>query len=132
MRIHFLVATIVTLLSLCEVAQAEIFASGPVYGGQSGPIGGGISCRIFNYGLSTVSISQRQIFTNTNIAVALTSDTCNVALAPNRYCAFTASIAGNLAYSCRLVASGTDPKLSGAAEVSSPSSVILNTLPIQK
>ncbi|MBK8816788.1 MAG: hypothetical protein IPN42_15345 [Methylococcaceae bacterium] len=64
-----------------------------------------------------MSINQRQIITNTNATMTLSSDTCNVVLAPNKYCAFVAASAGNLAYTCRVVGTGADPKLTGVAEI---------------
>ena len=136
MSIRVIVATLATLVGLSGTAQAEIFGAGPVYGGP-GSVGGRINCRLFNYGVFSVTITSAQIFTNTNVLVTPISNTCttsstNPALAPGRYCAVTAQIAGNLAYSCRIVASGTETKLSGVAEVQAPNFSVLNALPLQK
>ena len=134
MHSRVIVVAFVILIGLGGVAQAEMFGGGPVYGGTAS-IGGQITCRIFNYGVSSVSISTRQIWNNTNPVAPepLVGDTCNVVLAPTKYCAFTANIPGNLAYSCRVIATGIDVKLSGVAEVKNPaSSVILNSVPIGK
>ncbi len=131
MNVRLTLAVLATLIGLSGAAQADMLGGGPVYGGPTSA-GGQITCRIFNYGLSSVFISTRQIFTNTNVSIVPTSDTCNVALQPTKYCAFTATIPGNLAFSCRVVATGTDVKLSGVAEVKNSSSTILNSVPLSK
>lgn len=133
MNTRLIVTSFIILFGFHETAQSEIYAAGPTYGGNvAGLIGGTVTCRVFNYGLSSVSISQRQIWTNTYVLVAPASDTCNVALPPNKYCAFGATIAGNFAYSCRLVAAGVDAKLSGVAEIMSSSGAIMNSQALQK
>lgn len=130
-RLTFAVLT--TLIGLCGAAQADILAAGPAYGGN---FGGNVTCRIFNFGTSTVSITTRQIWANTNVLIAPASDTCNVALLPLKYCAFTAPSAGNLAYSCRVVAvAGAYDKnvnISGVAEIQLSNGTISTTLPLQK
>ncbi len=125
MNIRLTQVALAGLIGLSGVAHADLLAGGPVYGGP-GSAGGQITCRIFNYGVTAVSISTRQIWSNTNVAMPFVSDTCNVALQPAQYCAFTANIPGNLAFSCRLVATGTDVKLSGVAEVKNSASTILS------
>lgn len=133
MHTRLIIASLIILSGFHETARSEIYAAGPTYGGNvAGLIGGTVTCRVFNYGLSNVTISQRQIWTNTNALVAPTTDTCNVALPPNKYCAFGASITGNLAYSCRLVAAGVDAKLSGVTEIMSSSGAIMNSQALQK
>ena len=131
MNIQLTKAVLASLIGLSGIAQADILGGGPVYGGPAS-VGGQITCRIFNYGLSSVKITTRQIWNNTNAAETLVSDMCNAALQPTKYCAFTASIGGNLAFSCRVVATGNDVKISGVAEVKNSSSAILNTVPLQK
>ncbi|WP_133717204.1 MULTISPECIES: hypothetical protein [Methylocaldum] len=131
MNVRLTFAALAALIGFCGTAQAEIFAGGPAYGGP-GSVGGNISCRIFNYGLSPVTITQRQIFTNTNETVAPSSDTCDAELQPATYCAFVAPIQGNLAYSCWLTATGTDTRLSGVAEIQASDFSVLNAVPIQK
>ena len=121
-------AFVASLIALAGTAQAEVLASGPVYGGN--PSGGTAICRIFNAGLTSVSIPIRQIWTNTNVALTLGADTCNVALGPNKYCAFQAGIPGNLAVTCRLTAAGTDVNVRGIAEVQSSGGAVLDGQPI--
>jgi hypothetical protein len=124
-------AVLAILIGLCGTAQADILAAGPAYGGPSS-VGGSITCRIFNFGAFSTSITVRQIWTNTGVSVAPTFDTCTVALAVGQTCSYGAPITGNLAYSCRLIAQGISPSLSGVAEVQNSSHAVLNTLPLQK
>lgn len=129
MRFRLAFSTAATLIGLCGAAHADVVSGGPVYGGPAS-VGGQITCRFFNAGVFSVTLPLRQIWTNTNLLVAPVADSCNVALAPARYCAFTANIAGNLAYSCRAYVSGIDNNVSGVAEVKNPASAILNSVPI--
>ena len=131
MNIRLTQVALAGLIGLSGAAQADMLGGGPVYGGPAS-VGGQITCRIFNYGLSPVTITTRQIWNNTNSLQSLVSDTCNVVLQPARYCAFTASIVGNFAFSCRVVATGTDVKLSGVAEVKNSSSTVLSSVPLYK
>lgn len=135
MYVRLTFAVLATLIGLCGAAQADILAAGPAYGGFSS-IGGSITCRIFNFGTSTVSISARQIFTNTNVSITPTADTCNVSLAPTRTCAYSASPTSNLAYSCRVVAvAGAYDKLvniSGVIEIQTSGHEVVTTVPLSK
>ena len=124
-------AVLATLIGLCGAAQAEILGAGPAYGG-SPSVGGRVACRIFNFGTTPVSITTRQIFTNTNVSIVPATDTCNVALGVAQYCAFEAPITGNFAYSCRVVAQGTTTNISGVAEIKLLNGTISTTLPLQK
>jgi hypothetical protein len=131
MNIRLTQVVLASLLGFSGVAQAEFLGGGPVYGGTAS-VGGAITCRIFNYGAFSVTVTTRQIWSNTNAIQPLVADSCNVAVPPGGYCAFQAAITGNLAFSCRLVATGTDVKLSGVAEVKNANNTILNSLPLQK
>ena len=133
MNIRFTQVALAGLIGLSGIAQADMLGGGPVYGGPAS-VGGQITCRIFNYGLSSATITARQIWNNTNPSSpeTLVADSCNVALQPTKYCAFTAFIPGNLAFSCRVIAIGQDVKLSGVAEVKDASSTILNSVPLEK
>jgi hypothetical protein len=113
-RITF--AALVLLISVNESAQAEIYSGGPVYGGSGAP-GGAIVCKVFNAGLTAVSISTRQIFDSTNASVTPTIDTCNVPLAANHYCQYGKTGTVNVAYSCRMIITGIDPNVSALAEI---------------
>jgi hypothetical protein len=79
-----------------------------------------------------MSITARQIWTNTNASVTPTSDTCNVPLASNQTCAYTLSPTSNLAYSCRVFAIGNDGNLSGIVEIQNSSHAVLVTTPLHK
>ena len=121
-------AFVASLIALAGTAQAEVLASGPVYGGN--PSGGTAICRIFNAGLTNVSIPSRAIITNTDVSLTLTGDTCNVPIGPSKNCVFLAAIPGNLAISCRLAAAGIDVRLRGRAEVQSSGGAVLVGQPI--
>jgi len=122
---------VLATIGLCGTAEAEILAAGPVYGGPAS-VGGTFTCRIFNFGAFSVVVTNRQIWSNTGVSVAPTSDTCNVALAVGKSCAYSAPIAGNLAYSCRVIVQGIEPEVSGVAEVQAPNNSILNALPLHR
>jgi hypothetical protein len=123
--------TLTALIGLGGVAQADIHAAGPVYGGPAS-VGGAISCRVFNFGTAPVSITTRSIFDNTNANITPTFDTCGTPLAVGQYCAYAAPITGNLAYSCRMIDQSTSSSLSGAAEITGPGAVFISVLPLQK
>jgi hypothetical protein len=132
MNVRLIPVALVALLCFNGIAQADILASGPTFGGIATFGGGNVTCRIFNYGLTPVSITARQIFINTGTAVTPTSDTCNVALGSTKYCAFGAPITGNFAYSCRILVTGTDTRVSGVAELTDTGNAIVNAMPMQK
>jgi hypothetical protein len=122
---------VLATIGLCETAQAEMFAAGPVYGGPAS-VGGTFTCRLFNFGAFSVTVTNRQIWDNTGVAVAPTADTCNVALVVGKTCAYSTPIAGNLAYSCRAIVQGIQPEVSGVGEVQAPNHSILNALPLHR
>lgn len=117
MSVRLSLATLIALSAFAVPTQADILASAPLYGGGLDSPGSVITCRIFNAGSSSATISQRQIRTNTNALMGNSADSCNVVLGPLKYCAFTANSPGNLAFTCRIVASGTNLKLRGVAEM---------------
>lgn len=129
MRLRVAFASAITFAGLCGVAQADIIAGGPVYGGPAGT-GGQVVCRLFNAGFLGVTVASRQIFSNTNVLMPLASDSCTAGLPPNRYCAFAANITGNLAFSCKAVILGTDVNVRGVAEIKNSSSAVLNAVPM--
>ncbi len=130
MTIRLAVLALATVFSLGGSAQAEILASAPVYG-ASPSFGGFVVCRIFNAGLANATLTQRQIINDLNASVPLNSDSCGAVLAPLKYCAYIATVAGNRAHSCRLVATGVDTNIRGVAEVNAPGGGVLNSLPMQ-
>jgi len=132
---RILLTALITLTSFAGVAHADLFAAGPVYGGNIGDFKNGgarITCRVFNAGLTTATINLTQIWTNTGSLVVPTSNTCTGSLGVAQYCAFTAPVTGNFAYSCRVNANGFDANLRGVAEIMGASGIILNALPLQK
>jgi hypothetical protein len=119
-----------TLICLGGAAQAADFGGGPAYGGRNS-VGGSVTCRVFNFGTTAVSISFRQIFDNTGAMVTLTSDSCNVSLGPTKSCSYSAPISGNLAFSCRLRTVGTGTGISGLIEIQSVGNTVLTTVPLR-
>ena len=139
MAARILFAALFTMLTFVEVAHADTFAAGPVYGGTPSfsPLAGAVTVRVFNAGSTPVTFDLTQIFTNTNFSIALSSNTCltggpNPPLGPNQYCAFTGPILGNFAFSCRLNALGSETDLRGVCEVKSSNNVILSVEPLEK
>ena len=130
MKTRVTIASVMVIVGLTTVAHAEILAGGPAYGGGAS-VGGNVVCRLFNAGLSVAIVSFRQIYDNTGAATALSSDTCNVALAPTRSCAFAAAIGGNLAFSCRAGVYGQDEKFTGVVEIQNSSNAVLTVVPMR-
>jgi hypothetical protein len=119
------------LICLGTVASAETLSGGPVYGGPSSA-GGTVTCRVFNAGSGSLSLTTRQIFTNTGTAVTLSSDSCGVGIPPTQTCAYSAPITGNFAYSCRMFETSVDGNIRGVAEILSSGGVILNAVPLTR
>ena len=110
-------------------ALAEIYAAGPVYGGN--PTGGIVTCRVLNTGTTGVNIALRQIITNTNVVVAPTADNCNAGLTPLKTCAYSVPVGGNLALACRIVVTGANPQVSGSIDVQNPVGTVRVVEPLQ-
>ena len=110
-----LAMTTIAMLAIGGSARADIWSAGPAYPGTPAGL---VTCRIFNAGLNAVTVAVRQLFINTSAApIALSSDTCGPAVPPQGYCAFSAVVTGNFAYSCRVIANGIDNNISGAIDV---------------
>jgi len=124
---RLLAVSLFALMSYGAVAQAAEFGAGPAYGGTSS-VGGTVTCRIFNFGAFTATVTVRQIWDNNGANVPLAGDTCGAGLGSGKTCAFSAPIGGNLAYSCRAYALGNDTNLSGDVEIQNSSHAILNSL----
>jgi hypothetical protein len=129
MYVRLVVTTLAILIGLGGAAYADIYAAGPAYGAN--PTGGVATCRVLNVGTTSVSITLRQITTNTNVSLPLSGDTCNVSVLPGNNCAFTAPVGGNFALSCRLFVSGPDPQISGTLDVQNPVGVVRVVVPMQ-
>ena len=122
-KIRSCVIALASLISLAGTSEAKILASGPLYVTNGG--GGALFvCRVFNAGLANVAFTSRQIISSSNTSLALSVDSCNVALAPGKYCQFYGTIVGNNAHSCRAVAIGTDTDIRGTAQAVSGSTVL--------
>jgi hypothetical protein len=124
-----LTLTTIAMLTIGGSAKADIWSAGPAYPGTPAGL---VTCRIFNAGLAAVGVTSRQIFINTSATpVALSSDTCAAAVPPQGYCAFSAVVTGNFAFSCRVITNGNDNNISGAIDVRT-SSGIPAILPLHK
>jgi hypothetical protein len=124
-----LTVTTIAMLTIGGSAKADIWSAGPTYPGVPAGLA---TCRIFNAGFAFVSVTARQIFINTSATpVALSSDTCAAAVPPQGYCAFSAAVTGNFAYSCRVITNGNDNNISGAIDVRT-SSGFVGILPLHK
>jgi hypothetical protein len=129
MYVRRVVTTLALLTGLGGTAHADIYAAGPAYGAN--PSGGFATCRVINVGTTSVNITLRQIITNTNTILPLSADSCNVAVTPGNNCAFIAPVGGNVALSCRLFVSGTDPQISGTLDVQNPIGTVRVVVPMQ-
>ena len=130
MKTRVTLASVMVIVGLTTAAHADIISGGPAYGGPAS-IGGAMTCRLFNAGLSSATVSFRQIYDNTGAAVALSGDSCNVTLAPTKSCAFAAAIGGNLAFSCRAGISGNDENVSGVVEIQNSGGGVLTVVPMR-
>lgn len=130
MHLRRTLASLAILACFGGIAQAKIISGGPVYAGPSSA-GGQITCRLFNAGTGLATVTSRQIFTNTNVPIALTSDGCGAGLGPSQYCAFTGFISGNFAFSCRANVVGTGSIVKGSVEAATPGFGSIQALPVQ-
>ena len=129
MRVRLVFVTLAMLIGFGGAARADIYGAGPAYGAN--PTGGFATCRVINVGISPVSVTVRQLITNTNAVLALSSDTCNVGLGAGGNCAYTAPVGGNFALSCRLFVTGNDPQISGTLDVQNPLGTVRVVVPMQ-
>lgn len=124
-----MVFTTAILAGFGGMAYADIYGAGPAYGAN--PTGGIATCRVLNVGNTPVNVTVRQIITNTNVILPLSSDTCSGGLGAGNNCAFTAPVGGNFALACRLAVSGNDPQISGTLDVQNPIGVVRVVVPMQ-
>ncbi len=129
MSIRLMLSSFAVLVGMGSVAHADIYAAGPLYGGD--PTGGAAVCRIINVGTVAVNITLRQIITNTNVVLANATDTCGAALAAGANCAYSANVAGNFALSCRAFVQGNDPQISGSMDIQRPVGTVRAQTPMQ-
>src|SRR4030095_3440945 len=86
---------------LAGTAQAEILASGPVYGGASQVR---VACQVFNAGSTPITFVSTEIFdqlTPGGGPITLDFSNCVGSLAPTDICTFQGP-ASNQAYSCKV------------------------------
>lgn len=123
--------TVAVLIGLGTVASADTLAGGPVYGGASS-VGGTVTCRVFNAGQGSLSLTTREIVNNAGGVVTLSFDTCNVGISPAQSCEYGGPITGNFAFSCHMFETGVDGIVTGVVEIQSSGGTVLNTVPLKK
>jgi hypothetical protein len=121
---------IAALIALGGVAQADILSGGPLYAGSPAELNGFVNCRLFNAGVYGVTVTNRQIFDNTGASVVLFTDSCSPVVTAGKYCAYTAKITGNFAFSCRAVTNGIDNNVSGVIEIDNSANQPLFVIPL--
>lgn len=126
---RFAVGALAVLISLCQAGQAEVIVGGPLYGGVNSQ-GGTITCRIFNFSATAVTLTQRRLYSNAGTVLVPTSDDCGAALQPLKSCSFSRNIYANWAFSCRAAYPGTTPRLSGVVEIER-NFAIIDVMPMQ-
>ena len=129
MHSRLALAAFAVLMGMSSAARADIYAAGPAYGAN--PTNGVATCRVINVGVTGVNIPLRQIITNTNAALAVNFDNCNVGLGPGQNCEYRAPVPGNFALSCRLFVTGNDPQISGTLDVQNPFGTVRVVVPLQ-
>ena len=132
MNRHLNLAAAALLIALGGAAKADILTAGPVYAGTA-QSGGRVFCWLFNTGTGDVTIPTRQIFNSLKDSVALVGDTCGVSLASGRSCGYFAN-AGTGTYTCRAIAEGVEPMVSGTLQIYTAASTdqLLVTVPMSK
>ena len=120
------------LIALGGAARADILTAGPVYAGTA-QSGGRVFCWLFNTGTGAVTIPTRQIFNNLKDSVKLAGDTCGSPLESGRSCGYFAN-AGTGTYTCRAIAEGVEPMVSGTLQIYTAASTdqLLLTVPMSK
>jgi hypothetical protein len=101
MKLPRVLTGIILVCGLAGTAQADILASGPVYGGASQIR---VACQVFNAGSIPITFVSTEIFdqlTPGGGPVTLDFSNCVGSLAPNDICTFQAP-AGNQAYGCKV------------------------------
>jgi hypothetical protein len=101
MKMPRVLTGIILACGLAGTAQADILASGPVYGGASQIR---VACQVFNAGSIPITFVSTEIFdqlTPGGGPVTLDFSDCVGSLAPNDICTFQAP-AGNQAYGCKV------------------------------
>jgi hypothetical protein len=127
------IAAAIALIALGGTARAAILTAGPAYGGP-GLVNMRVDCRLFNTGTTEVTISSREIWSNST-PVGQLRNTCAGALAPGKSCVFFLEIQGPTTgdrtdYTCRAVTNGIDNNVSGTIQIYTKQ--VLATMPMRK
>jgi hypothetical protein len=110
---------------LAGTAQADIFASGPVYGGPSQVR---VACQVFNAGSTPITFVSTEIFdqlTPGGGPITLDFSNCVGSLAPNDICTFQAPT-NDQAYGCKVNILEEKTDVRGTMAALGPSNALLS------
>jgi hypothetical protein len=126
------IAAAAMLIALGRTAEADILTAGPAYAGP-GQLNGRVFCWLFNTGTTSVTISNREIWSSIKLpaSIALSGDSCKPVLAPGRSCQFFAGT-GTGTYTCRAITNGVENDIVGTMQMYNSSDVLLVTIPMAK
>ncbi len=118
---------VLAILAGASTAQAQTFATGPIYGGPTQTTG---ICTLYNAGTVSVSLASADIRDqNGNVPTATTG--CPVTLVPGAACRITLALpATGLAYACE-AAAGAPSSLRGSFSLENSTGVVLNSQPLR-
>jgi hypothetical protein len=113
-------------LANIEAAQAQVVASGPLFGGPSEAI---VQCYIANVSASSVGLSNAQIIDEDNTPESITNNNCPGTLPAGDVCRFNSKIAStNLGHYCSInTVTTTAGQVRGRIEVRTSTNKVLTT-----
>jgi hypothetical protein len=125
MRMPRVLTGIILACGVAGTAQADILASGPVYGG-AGQVR--VACQVFNAGSAPITFLSTEIFdqlTPGGGPITLDFSNCVGLLAPNDICTFQAP-ANNQAYGCKVNILEVKTDVRGTMAALGPSNALLS------
>jgi hypothetical protein len=123
MRRQRILTAMVLACGLAGPVQAEILASGPVYGG---PSQNHVACSVFNANSDPITFVRTDIFDQTSLdAIPLTFNNCGASLAPGDQCNFQ-TVANNQGYACKVIINEGKENIRGTMIALDPSNTVLS------
>jgi hypothetical protein len=123
MRMPRILTGIVLACGLAGTVQADILASGPVYGGPSQDH---VACQVFNANNTPITFVSIELFDQTSLgAIPLTFNNCGVSLAPGDMCNFQ-TVANNQAYACKVIINEGKENIRGTMNALTPANTVLS------